>query len=174
MTKEEILENLQRLNNKLSERELYGEILIYGGSALCLTTEFRESTNDISALFHPKMEIYDISKEMEIEYGLPEGWLNDGVNGFVSVNVTDDIYMKLSNLIISVASLKYILVMKFMSCRSRTTKDKEDIKNLLLELKIDNYEDVEKILLSFYDEKMINIRNKYFVMEIIDELKGLS
>jgi methylmalonyl-CoA mutase cobalamin-binding subunit len=55
---------LKLLSQELEKRELKGEILIVGGSAMVIAFKARIATKDIDAIFEPKSKIYEISKNI--------------------------------------------------------------------------------------------------------------
>lgn len=83
-TRKKIIQLLKLLSQELEKRELKGEILIVGGSAMVIAFKARITTKDIDAIFEPKSKIYEISKEIAKNQDLPEDWLNDAVKGFMS------------------------------------------------------------------------------------------
>ncbi len=83
MDREQILETLRALGVLLAERGLRGEMYVVGGAAIALAYDERRSTRDIDAVFEPKMEIYAAAAELADRLGLPPGWLNDAVKGFL-------------------------------------------------------------------------------------------
>jgi len=86
MNRDDIIYLLKQLNEKLRLREIFGEIYILGGSAICLAYDGDRATKDIDALFHPKTEIYELIYEIADDEQISYDWLNDGVKGFVDDN----------------------------------------------------------------------------------------
>jgi len=68
LSEKEILKYLRELSNKLGKKNLKGEILLFGGAAMVLAFNARPATKDVDAIFHPKNEIYEISKEIARKY----------------------------------------------------------------------------------------------------------
>ena len=84
---------LIELGSRLAARGLEARIFLVGGAAMALAYSRTRITRDLDAVFEPKREICDEVARMADEFGLPDGWLNDGVkagqgsarrgNGFV-------------------------------------------------------------------------------------------
>ncbi len=68
LLEKEILKYLRELSNKLDKKNLKGEILLFGGAAMVLDFNARPATKDVDAIFYPKNEIYEISKEIARKY----------------------------------------------------------------------------------------------------------
>jgi len=83
MRREEIVAALTALGARLSERGIEGEIYMVGGAAIAIAFDARRATRDVDAVFEPKQDIYAAADDVGAELGLPPGWLNDGVEGFV-------------------------------------------------------------------------------------------
>lgn len=83
MDRQQIVDALRALGALLAERGLRGEMYVVGGAAIALAYDERRSTRDIDAVFEPKMEIYAAAAELAERLGLPPGWLNDAVKGFL-------------------------------------------------------------------------------------------
>lgn len=83
MNKEQIKQALYMINEQLSYIGARAEIGIYGGAVMCLVLDAREGTHDIDAIFAPKdamnLAIHNVGEQL----GLPKGWFNDAVKGFV-------------------------------------------------------------------------------------------
>ena len=71
------------INGCLWEQNITGTIVLAGGAVMALVMRSREATFDIDALFEPADKIRAIAKQIVIEEGLEEDWINDGVKGFV-------------------------------------------------------------------------------------------
>jgi hypothetical protein len=54
LSKEQILAALSGLNDLLHEKGAIGELCIFGGAAMVLAFDARESTRDVDAVFVPK------------------------------------------------------------------------------------------------------------------------
>ena len=68
--REMILASLKRLNDLLAERGVIGELCIFGGAAMVLPFDARDSTRDVGAIFVPKTAMtetaWQVGKEMVI------------------------------------------------------------------------------------------------------------
>ena len=84
MRRDEIVELLTELGRRLAVRGIDGEMYVVGGAAIALAFDSRRSTQDIDAVFEPKTAIYEAATELADERGLPDGWLNDAVKGFLA------------------------------------------------------------------------------------------
>ena len=169
MLKDEILKYLHTLNKKLEERNVKGEICLYGGAVMCIVYDARPSTKDVDAVFRPAETIRKAAREIADEYDLVEDWLNDGVKGFL-VEHPRKVFLNLSHLIIMVADPEYILAMKSLSARIDGT-DSKDIEFLIQRLNIATLEEVLAIVEKYYPRKLIRPATQFFLEEIFDEIQ---
>jgi hypothetical protein len=84
MDREEIVALLTALGATLRDRGVDGEMYVVGGAAIALAYDARRSTRDIDAVFEPKLAVYEAAAEVAERFGLPAGWLNDAVKGFLA------------------------------------------------------------------------------------------
>src|ERR1700716_4024889 len=84
LTREELLNALRALSDKLGEQGVTGELCLFGGTVMVLAFTARVSTKDVDALFQPTPLIRELARQIGEEQGLPADWLNDGVKGYVS------------------------------------------------------------------------------------------
>jgi hypothetical protein len=134
MTRDQLIAALCALGEKLTARGVHAQMFIVGGAAMALVYSGRRMTGDIDAVFEPKAIIYDLAAEVAREQGLPGGWLNDGVKGFMPTSGEDRNRKPIPGfpgIEVSVASPEYLLAMKLMSLRM--DEDTEDIEILLRE-----------------------------------------
>ena len=170
MDKERILENLTHLNEELAVKDVKGKIALVGGAVMCLVLKTRESTHDIDAIFEPKTIMYECIKKVAQKKELPENWLNDSVKGFISQEAEFQLHLELSNLEVLAATPEYMLAMKCLSSRADNEAELDDLKNLISYLKIKTYEEVEAIMLKYYPISRFQLKTKYIIQEVIDEL----
>jgi hypothetical protein len=83
MDREEIVALLTALGATLRDRGVDGEMYVVGGAAIALAYDARRSTR-IDAVFEPKLAVYEAAAEVAERFGLPAGWLNDAVKGFLA------------------------------------------------------------------------------------------
>ncbi len=172
MLRDEIIKYLNVLNEKLRQKDVKGEICLYGGSVMCLVFDARPSTKDVDAVFQPAETIRRIAKEIADEYELANEWLNDGVKGFL-VDHPKKVFLNLSNLIVMVADAEYMLAMKSLSARIDGT-DSKDIEFLIKNLKIQSAAEVFKIMEKYYPRRTIKPATQFFLEEIFDEMQNDS
>lgn len=83
MDRGEIIEALTALADELTQRGISAEMYVVGGAAIALAFDERRSTRDIDAVFEPKEVVYEAAASVGEQRGLPPGWLNDAVKGFL-------------------------------------------------------------------------------------------
>lgn len=167
MNRTELRQALITLNNRLAHYNISGEVGLYDGAVMCLALNAREGTHDIDAIFNPKMDILRIANEVGEELGLPAGWFNDGVKGFISKNNTMIPFQQMSNLSIYVASPEYMFAMKAVSCRLDVINEINDIKFLVKHLNITTLEQAERIIYNYYPKSRVQQKTIYMLMELL-------
>jgi uncharacterized protein YeaO (DUF488 family) len=121
--KEDIEKYLKELNKKLKEKNEQGELIVAGGASLSLVYGARRTTHDIDALFEPKESLNKMVEDIAEEYGLEKDWLNDGVKGFFTKEMTHSEILKYSNLIVSSIDAECLLALKLTSARPLNDMD---------------------------------------------------
>ena len=84
MDRDDIVDALTALGRRLHDQGVTGDMYVVGGAAIALAFSERRSTRDVDAVFEPKMAIYEAAAAVAAERGLPVGWLNDAVKGFLT------------------------------------------------------------------------------------------
>ena len=79
-----ILDALQERSRRLAEHRTQAELCLFGGAAMILAFQSRQTTKDIDAIFVPSSTVRQLAEEIGRERGYEAGWFNDGVKGFVS------------------------------------------------------------------------------------------
>ena len=170
LTKEQIIKAFERLSEELAAIGMQGEILLTGGAAMCLVHSARDMTKDIDAVYEPKTIINQLASKIAMEEGLPDGWLNDSVKGFITDAAPRENFLLLPSLKITAVSADYLLAMKLLSARYGET-DYDDIKFLMNELGIDNVDAMERIVTTYYPPDRILPKTKYLIEQLVNELK---
>lgn len=177
LSKAQIIAALQRLNELLHEKGVIGELCIFGGAAMVLAFDARESTRDVDAIFVPKQDVIAAAQQVAGEMGFELDWLNDGVKGFVSSEgeVTSDGMPVFTNLRVMRPTTEYLLAMKCLASRVAdygTGGDKIDVATLIKHLGITDPAAVIDIVVSYYKESIIQPKVQYFIEEIVAELNS--
>lgn len=168
MTKVDMIELFERLNEKLKKMEVKAEITVVGGAALCLGFNAREATKDVDCLMVPSSQVRRAAEEVAQETGSPSDWINDGAKGFMA-NVPKESasFLSLSNLEIIIPPADYILAMKCLSARF-DSKDAEDARFLISHLGLKNPEEVFATVERYYPRKRIPPKTGFFIEEIFE------
>lgn len=124
MDRDDIIAALTAIGERLDDQGLQGDMYVVGGAAIAFAA--RRSTRDIDAVFEPKMAIYDAAALVGSELGLPLGWLNDAVKGFL---VGDDALaapvLDVPGLRCMIASPQMLLALKVAA--HRVGEDEDDV-----------------------------------------------
>ncbi len=164
LTREEIIRYLSALAERVAQRGIQGELYLVGGAAMALAYDARRATRDVDAVFAPKEEVYRAAHEVAEEHGLPEGWLNDAVKGFLAGPDPEATpVLDLPGLRVLAASPRYLLAMKCLAARR---EDEEDIRFLVRLTGVKSTEEAIGVLLSHYPEARVPPRARFLLEEI--------
>lgn len=164
MQREQIVAALAALGARLGERGIDGEVYVVGGAAIAIAFDARRATRDVDAVFEPKQEVYAAADEVGTELGLPPGWLNDGVKGFVAG--PDDqaaTALEIPGLRVLVASPRILLAMKVLA--HRIGEDDEDVRLLARELNLADAAAVLAVAEEVYGDRL-DAAARFFVEEL--------
>jgi len=175
LSKEQILAALARLNELLHGKGVMGEICIFGGAAMVLAFDARESTRDVDGIFVPKKDVITSALQVAEEFGFEADWLNDGVKGFVSdeAEFTADGMPVFSNLRIMRPTTEYLLAMKCLASRAAdasTDGDRADIMTLLKLTDIRDAATVCDLVVRYDKETPLPPRVRFYIEELVAEL----
>jgi hypothetical protein len=164
MDRHEIIDALTALAAELHRRGISGEMYIVGGGAIALAFDERRATRDIDAVFEPKSVIYEAAEAVADLEGLPGGWLNDAVKGFLEGEDAGAApVLDLPGLRCLVASPEMLLALKVLA--HRVGEDEEDLRLLARELGIERADEVLAIAERTYGDRL-EPAARFFVEEI--------
>lgn len=175
LTPKDIYKALSLLNDKLTAREIQGELCLFGGAVMALVYDARQSTRDVDAIMVPKSELTNAANEVAEEMGLPAAWLNDGVKGFVSAQpeLTQDGLPQFSHLRLLCPTPSYLLAMKCLAARADAldhSGDRADVLVLCRHLGLKSASQVMEIVQRFYPTNLLHVKTQYFIIETLEEL----
>ena len=164
LNRDQIINALSRLGELLQQRGLTGELLLAGGAAMSLVHHARDMTKDVDALFEPNTIIRELARQVAEEKDLPEDWLNDGVKGYITENVSVNHFDIFNGLTVNTVATDYLLAMKLRSSR-HGTQDLNDIYFLLNKLNIKSYDEAVNILNRYIPRNQILPKVRYILEE---------
>lgn len=173
MDRGEIVGALTALAGELKGRGISAEMYVVGGAAIALAFDERRATRDIDAVFEPKSIVYEAAAVVAERLGLPGGWLNDAVKGFL---VGDDPaaapVLDLPGLRCLAASPETLLALKVLA--HRVGEDESDLRLLAAELGLTRADEVLAIAERTYGDRL-DPAARFFVEEVFeDEEEGES
>jgi hypothetical protein len=175
LDRQRILEALDDLSRRLGERGVTGEVCLFGGAAMILAFQSRQTTKDIDAIFAPTAVVREVAEQIGREKGYDAGWFNDGVKGFVSArpDYTAANLPQFPNLRIMMPMPAYLLAMKCLAARVATpdATDVQDVKFLLRHLVLHDVGQVLEIVEAYYPRHLIQPKTQYFVEAVLEEMQ---
>jgi len=176
LDRQRILEALAELDRRLGERGISAEVCLFGGAAMILAFQARQTTKDIDAIFAPSAVVRELAKQIGEEKGYTAGWFNDGVKGFVSDRPehTAANLPQFSHLKVMMPAPTYLLAMKCLAARVATpdATDVQDVKFLVRHLGLRQPTDVLEIVARYYPANRIQPKTQYFVEAVMEELQN--
>ncbi len=164
MDRDEIVEALITLGAVLDARGIRGEMYVVGGAAIALALDERRSTRDVDAVFEPKMEIYAAASEVAERLGLPPGWLNDAVKGFLGGGDPHaSPVLEVPGLRCLAASPRMLLALKVLA--HRIGEDEGDVRLLAGALDLTSAEEVLAVATEVFGDRL-DPAARFFVEEL--------
>lgn len=166
MDREEIIAALTALAAELDGRRVSAEMYVVGGAAIALAFDERRATRDIDAVFEPKAAVYEAAASVADRLGLPGGWLNDAVKGFLeSEDPAAAPVLDLPGLRVLAASPEILLALKVLA--HRVGEDEEDVRLLASELSLQSAAEVLAVAERTYGDRL-DPAAQFFVEELFD------
>lgn len=159
----EIVAALTALGRRLSERGVVADMYLVGGAAMALAYDARRSTRDVDAVFEPKMAVYEAAAEVGSELGLPVGWLNDAVKGFLVEDPHAAPVLEVPGLRCLVASPQMLLALKVLA--HRVGEDEADVRLLADVIGLSTAPEVLELASNVFGDRL-DTAARFFVEEI--------
>jgi Nucleotidyltransferase of unknown function (DUF6036) len=165
-TRARIVTALEALGEELASEGVRGQIFIVGGAAMALAYSTRRVTKDIDAVFEPKSAIYVAAAKVAEDLGLPEGWLNDAVKGFIpGADQNPRPILDTGGIEVTTASPRYLLAMKLMAMRFG--EDEADIEILLRECGVRSAQEALDLVKHMYPLQEPPPKTRFFLEELL-------
>jgi hypothetical protein len=168
LTAHDIRRLLELLGEELGTAGVEGEVYLVGGAVMCLAFDARPATRDIDALFRPAREIREAAARVADRAGIPRGWLNDAVKGFLDERGDFDPFLELPNLRVFIARPDYLLAMKCASMRlAEEFRDVDDVRYLLRYLNVTTVDQALEIVTRYFDEDRLMPKTHLAIEELL-------
>jgi hypothetical protein len=167
-TAHDIRRLLELLGEELETAGVEGELYLVGGAVMCLAFDARPATRDVDALFRPTREIREAAARVADRAGVPRGWLNDAVKGFLDERGDFDRFLELPNLRVFIARPEYLLAMKCASMRlAEEFRDVDDVRYLLRYLNITSVDQALEVVTHYIDEDRLMPKTRLALEELL-------
>jgi hypothetical protein len=169
-TAHDIRRLLELLGEELETAGVEGELYLVGGAVMCLAFDARPATRDVDALFRPTREIREAAARVADRAGVPRGWLNDAVKGFLDDRGDFDPFLELPNLRVFIARPEYLLAMKCASMRlAEEFRDVDDVRYLLRYLNITSVDEALEIVARYVDQDRLMPKTRLALEELLSD-----
>jgi hypothetical protein len=159
---------LELLDEELRAADVEGELYLVGGAVMCLALEARDATRDVDAIFRPTREVREAAARVAARAGVPRGWLNDAVKGFLTGRGDFDPFLELPNLRVFVARPEYLLAMKCAAMRlGEEFRDVDDVRYLLRYLNVTSADEAIAIVTEYFDEERLLPKTRLALGELL-------
>jgi hypothetical protein len=175
LSREDILSALEELNRLFAERDVIGELCLFGGAVMVLAFQARLSTKDVDAVFQPSPVVREAAGEVARRRNWPDGWLNDGVKGFLSAHheVTAGPLPQFPNLRLTMPTPEYLLAMKCLASRlgagAGEGDDLADIVFLIRHLRLPTPAAVMDLVTAYYPPDRVPAKAQFLVESLFAE-----
>jgi hypothetical protein len=164
----DIVRLFELLNVELERRDTHAEVYLVGGAVMCLALGARASTRDMDAWFKPATLVREAAARVAARAGVPAGWLNDAVKGWLSPRGTFDGFFERSHLQVFVAQPAYLLAMKCVAMRlGEEFHDLDDVRYLLRYLNLTTAKDAMAVVRQYFDASQIPVKTRLALEELL-------
>lgn len=179
LSKDDIVRGLRAIDQKARNAGVVVDLSIYGGAAMALVFDLRQSTKDVDAVVRGSPEfLRTAAREVAAAEGWPNDWLNDGVKGFTSAKEQMQLMADFSEsttggLRVFTPIPEYLFAMKCMAMRQQGLEgshDISDIEALADAAKIVNVEEALSLVESFYPREKIPAKVRFGIEEIMERV----
>lgn len=160
---EEIRELLGELGRRLEAEGIAADIKLVGGAAIIFAGSDRRTTADIDASYAHPQDVNRIAAGMAVDYGLPDGWLNDNAAAHIPENA-QWIEVQIGQVRLQRATDETLLAMKMAAERDR---DIPDLGFLADKLGLDSPEKMVSTAFRMYGEMSLSLtagRENYLIV----------
>lgn len=165
---------LNEIGEMLASNGEIAEFAIFGGSAISLMFNFRDSTRDVDYMpvSGNMSALIEASKKIGEKHELAEGWLNDAIEIFKSdnpdLNFHGEYPVGKPGIRVFTCSPEYLFAMKALSMRSSlSSNDVFDAWNLIDQLGLDSSDKAFEIVEKFYPGGLPE-RNRLILMDVFE------
>jgi Nucleotidyltransferase of unknown function (DUF6036) len=171
LSRGDIVMLLNELASELEADGTHGDLFLVGGAAMAVAYSRRRATRDLDAIFEPKQVIYDAARRVGDRHGLPPGWLNDGVKGFLpGADANATVLFDKPGLAVRVASPGYLFAMKVLA--ARVERDEDDLRRLYELCGFGSVDEALDHVESIYPHRPIPPRARYLLHELFPPASG--
>jgi hypothetical protein len=160
MDKPELEKALIRVGQLLRERQVTGEIAVFGGAAIVLGFDFRSATQDVDAMItQGHGEVVKAQQEVGKDLGLPPNWLNEQGTSYLSRHSDFKLFKTYPSegqfgLRVLMATGHYLLAMRVLSLR-QYGHDAEDIVQLARQLGCVTADGLLELVKHYYPDEQV-------------------
>lgn len=173
LTAERIRELLELLNERLAAEDTIGELYLVGGAVMTLAFAARPSTNEVDGVFIPKEIVRRFARQVALDAGVDERWLNDAVKGSLSNRGEFSGWLELSHLRVFMPVPEYLLAMKCVAFRlGPEFHDEDDVRYLLRYLNLERAEDALAIVERYFKGDRIPAKTRFALEELLGSYPG--
>lgn len=178
LTRDDIVAGFQELGRLAQEAGVFVDLAVYGGSAIAIAWQFRDTTRDVDVVIQGDAGfVRAAARQIAQSRQWPEDWLNDAVKGFVSDHGDHKVYADYVNpegsggVRVFVPTTEYLLAMKCLAMRIGDAEghDVEDIRHLITDLGLTTPQEVLDIVTRYYPASRITPKVFYGIQEILQE-----
>jgi len=171
MDREQIVAALTALGARLTAAGITADLYVVGGAAIALAYDERRATKDIDAVFISKVEVYRAAHQVAEERGLPAGWLNDAVKGFLlGPGPFPTESLELPGLRCEIASAEMVLVLKALA--HRVGEDDADLRLLAEKAGLGSATEVLDLVERVAGARLLTAQVQFFVEAVMDAESG--
>ena len=156
------------LDEELAVAGAVGEVYLVGGAVMCLALGARPATRDVDAFFKPAKLVREAAARVAARAGVPAGWLNDAVKGYLGSRGDFDPFLELPSLRVFVARPQYLLAMKCAAMRlGEEFHDLDDVRYLLRYLDVTSVDEALAIVVRYFDETQLQPKTRLALEELL-------